>query len=72
MLLTEEQQTILTAIRNEAPLTFRYIGGSHLGNRRTISPKELFQVPGYSGCYLLAHDLDLNAERIFRLNRIEW
>lgn len=70
--LTEEQKTILTAIRNETPLTFRYIGGSHPGNRRTVSAKELFQVPGYSGCYLLAHDLDLNKERIFRLDRIDW
>ena len=70
--LTEEQQTILAAIRNQTPLTFRYIGGSHPGSIRTVSPKELFQVAGYSGCYLLAYDLDLDEERVFRLDRIDW
>ena len=68
--LTEEQQTILAAIRNQTPLTFRYIGGSRPGDIRTVRPKELFQVAGYPGCYMLAEDLDLDEERIFRLDRI--
>jgi|GEM_PF-2286954 len=70
--LTEAQQTILAAIRNQTELTFRYIGGSRPGDIRTARPKELFQVAGYSGCYLLADDLDLDEERVFRLDRIEW
>ena len=69
--LTEEQQTILAAIRNQTPLTFRYIGGSRPGDIRTVRPKELFQVAGYPGCYMLAEDLDLDEERIFRLDRID-
>jgi len=70
--LTEKQQTILAAIRNQTELTFRYIGGSRPGDIRTVRPKELFQVKGYSGCYLLADDLDLDEERVFRLDRIDW
>jgi hypothetical protein len=70
--LTEEQKTILDAIRNQTALTFRYIGGSRPGDIRTARPKELFQVAGFSGCYLLADDLDLDEERVFRLDRIDW
>lgn len=54
------------------PLTFRYIGGSRPGDIRTARPKELFQVAGYPGCYILADDLDLDDERVFRLDRIDW
>jgi predicted DNA-binding transcriptional regulator YafY len=68
--LTEKQQTILDAIRNQTELTFRYIGGSRPGDIRTVSPKEFFQVKGYSGCYLLTDDLD--EKRVFRLDRIDW
>ncbi|MDD4060279.1 MAG: WYL domain-containing protein [Kiritimatiellae bacterium] len=70
--LTAQQQTILAAIRNQTKLTFRYIGGSRPGDIRTARPKELFQVAGYPGCYLLAEDLDLGEERVFRLDRIAW
>lgn len=70
--LTADQQTILAAIRDQATLTFRYIGGSRPGDIRTVRPKELFQIAGYPGCYLLADDLDLAAERVFRLDRIDW
>jgi hypothetical protein len=70
--LTEAQQTILAAIRDQTTLTFRYIGGSRPGDIRTAKPKELFQVAGFSGCYLLADDLDLDEERVFRLDRIDW
>ena len=34
--------------------------------------KALFQVAGYSGCYILADDLNLGEERVFRLDRIDW
>ncbi len=70
--LTEEQETILDAIRNQTTLTFRYIGGSRPGDIRTVRPKELFQVAGFSGCYILAVDLELDEERVFRLDRINW
>ncbi len=70
--LSAEQQTILAAIRNQTTLTFRYIGGSRPGDIRTARPKDLFQVAGYSGCYILAKDLDLDQERVFRLERIDW
>ena len=63
---------LLAAIRSQTPLTFRYIGGSRPGDIRTARPKELFQVAGYPGCYLLADDLDLGDERVFRLDRIDW
>ena len=70
--LTEKQKAILDAIRNQTELTFRYIGGSRPGDLRTARPKELFQVTGYPGYYLLADDLDLDEERVFRLDRIDW
>lgn len=70
--LTEEQQIILAAIRNQTALTFRYIGGSRPGDIRTARPKELFHVAGYPGCYMLANDLALDEGRVFRLDRIDW
>ena len=70
--LSADQQTILSAIRNQTTLTFRYIGGTRPGVIRTTRPKELFQVVGYSGFYILADDLDLDEERVFRLDRIDW
>jgi predicted DNA-binding transcriptional regulator YafY len=59
-----------SAIRDQATLTFRHIGGSRPGDIRRVRPKELFQIAGYSGSYILTDDLD--EERVFRLDRIDW
>ena len=60
------------AIRDQATLTFRYTGDSRPGDIRRVRPKELFQVAGFSVRYLLADDLDLDEERVFRVDRIDW
>ena len=39
---------------------------------RMAKPKELFKVAGYLGFYILADDLELVEERVFRLDRIDW
>jgi len=42
------------------------------GTGGTFTRWRLFQATGYPGCYILADDLDLDEERIFRLDRIDW
>jgi predicted DNA-binding transcriptional regulator YafY len=70
--LDRDQGIVANSIRQQTTLTFTYFGGSRPGDRRTVLPKQLFRVEGYPCIYLLADDVDLQEERVFRLDRMEW
>lgn len=58
------------AITTGEAVDIRYEGGSIPGLTRRIQPRALFAVTGYAAHYVRAWDVDKNAERVFRLDRL--
>lgn len=69
--LPAESRWLAEAVAAKQEIRIRYGGGSMPGAERTILPEALFKVTGYDAVYLRAMDVDLDEERVFRLDRIE-
>ena len=65
-----ELRPLLSAIRGNRPVRFRYFGGSCFGADREVTPGLLFTVDGFSGAYLSGYCHTRRAERTFRVERM--
>lgn len=63
--------TLIQAAARRSNIRIVYSGGSEAGGSRVISPLGVFTVDGYEGIYVSALCHRRNAERVFRLDRIE-
>ena len=62
---------LIQAAARRSDIRIVYSGGSEAGGSRVISPLGVFTVEGYQGIYVSALCHRRNAERVFRLDRIE-
>lgn len=62
---------LIRAAARRSDIRIVYSGGSEAGGSRVISPLGVFTVEGYEGVYVSAVCHRRNAERVFRLDRIE-
>lgn len=62
---------LIQAAARRSNIRIVYAGGSEVGGSRVISPLGVFTVEGYEGVYVSALCHRRNAERVFRLDRIE-
>ena len=62
---------LIRAAARRSDIRIVYSGGSEGGGSRVISPLGVFTVEGYQGVYVSALCHRRNAERVFRLDRIE-
>jgi hypothetical protein len=65
-----ELRPLLSAIRGNRPVRFRYFGGSCFGVDREVTPGLLFTVDGFAGAYLSGYCHTRRAERTFRIERM--
>ena len=63
-------QWLSEAIVTGREVRIRYGGGSQPGAERLLRPAALFTVSGYEAVYLQAVDVELDEERVFRLDRV--
>ena len=62
---------LIQAAARRSDIRIVYAGGSEVGGSRVISPLGVFTVEGFQGIYVSALCHRRNAERVFRLDRIE-
>jgi predicted DNA-binding transcriptional regulator YafY len=61
---------LLTSISARSTLVLHYYGGSQPGARRTLSPRRLHTVEGFTGSYLVAWCHHRRSERTFRIEKL--
>lgn len=66
----DTERAVLSAIRDNQPLTFAYHGGSGVTTVRQVDPLFLYVVEGFSGAYLTAYCRLRQEFRTFRVDRI--
>ncbi len=69
--LGARERVLLHAIRHGATLSISYLGGSHPGQVRRISPSGLFTVEGFPALYLSAFCHTRQQPRTFRCDLLE-